>query len=70
MAKQLSETEQLKGITIIIDSVDYADDDDETPYSVTKIYRGDLEGSVSEFIERIEDDPQIVEFNELESSAN
>lgn len=56
-------TEQLKGITIIIDSVDY--DDDDNPYSVSKVYRGDLEGSIEKFIEAVEENSQIVEFSQM-----
>ena len=69
MANPIPEKNQLKGITIIIDSVEWADDEDETPYSVANVYRGDLEGPIKDFIERIENDPQIVEFNELGDSG-
>lgn len=70
MANQIPENDQLKGITIIIDSIEWADDEDETPYSSTMVYRGDLEGPISEFIKRIEVDPQIVEFNRMKDSLN
>ena len=54
---------QLKGITIIIDSVDYNDDDE--PYSVSKVYRGDLEGPIDKFIEGVKENSQIVEFSQM-----
>ncbi|KKM92921.1 hypothetical protein LCGC14_1213580 [marine sediment metagenome] len=56
---------QLKGITIIIDSVDY--DDDDNPYSITNIYRGDLEGSIQTFIRRISLNPQLVELSPMKN---
>lgn len=70
MANQIPESDQLKGIIIIIDSIEWADDEDETPYSVTKVYRGDLEGSVDEFIKKIENDPQVVEFDGMKADSN
>jgi len=64
MTKKIStDDNQLKGVTIIVDLVDY--DDDGNPYSVTMIYRGDLEGSIEKFIKRIEADPQVVEFSKM-----
>lgn len=67
---QIPENDQLKGITIIIDSIEWADDPDETPYSVTKVYRGDLMGNIEEFIDRIENDPQIAEFEGMKAESN
>lgn len=55
--------QQLKGITIIIDSVDY--DDDGNPYSITKVFRGDLEGNVDEFIKALPD--QVVEISPMQN---
>ncbi len=57
--------EQLKGITIIISSVDY--DDEGNPYASTNIYRGDLVGSIDEFIYNVESRKQIVHLSNMKS---
>ncbi len=55
--------EQLKDITIIISSVDY--DDEGNPYTITRKYSGDLEGSIDAFIFNVSNDRQIVHLKKL-----
>jgi hypothetical protein len=62
---RLSTDDQLKGITIIVDSVDY--DDDGQPYAITNIFRGDLEGSIDKFVKHVTKSKQVVEFNSMKA---
>jgi len=62
----LHTNDQLKGVTIIIDSVQY--DDYGDPYSSTRIYRGDLEGSTEDFIEIVEENPRVIELSQMKNT--
>jgi len=61
----LNENEQLKGITVIIDSVAYGDED--TPYSITRVFRGDLTGKIDDIINTIKNSGQVEEFTQMKN---
>lgn len=54
----VNENEQLKDVTITIGVVEY--DDEDKPYATSYTFKGDLTGSIAEWIQHVSSGKQLV----------
>lgn len=57
----MSINDELNDVTIIVTQVLY--NDDNKPYAITHIRRGDLVGNIDTFLQHVRNTDQIVEFH-------